>query len=287
MSTTKIPMWAGRLVATALTLLSVAVPIPQAQADQLIQTLRGGAYDPGPRANPSSAIPHHVPGLNANEADLFEESLLRVSELEGTCDTCAQQQQNTLPIDPDPNNPFSPLSLVNSAGMGPVFNADQCFVCHVQPQIGGSSPRINPAQLVAHRLGGTNIVPGFEDPRGAFRETRFKFKANGARDGGVHSLFTLQGRTDAPNCKLQQPDYVTEVARHNVAFRIPLQLFGLGLIESIQDKAILANMVAHQDEKERLGIAGHPNMVPNNGTISRFGWKIGRASCRERVSLVV
>ena len=278
MSTTKTPMWAGRLAATALTLLSVAVPIPQALADQLIQTLRGGAHDPGPRANPSTAIPHHVPGLNANEADLFEESLLRVSELEGTCDTCAQQQQNTLPIDPDPNNPFSPLSLVNSAGMGPVFNADQCFVCHVQPQIGGSSPRINPAQLVAHRLGGTNIVPGFEDPRGAFRETRFKFKANGARDGGVHSLFTLQGRTDAPNCKLQQPDYVTEVARHNVAFRIPLQLFGLGLIESIQDKAILANMVAHQDEKERLGIAGHPNMVPNNGTISRFGWKAQNGS---------
>ena len=83
------------------------------------------AKDPGPRPNPSSTIPSPVPGLNDNETSLFNESLLRVSELEGTCDTCSQQPQNVPPIDPDPKNPFSPLALVNSAGMSPVFNADQ------------------------------------------------------------------------------------------------------------------------------------------------------------------
>src|SRR3954470_14750743 len=51
---------------------------------------RSHAQDPGPRANPPSAIPDPVSGLNANEMALFRESLLRVSELEGTCDTCAQ-----------------------------------------------------------------------------------------------------------------------------------------------------------------------------------------------------
>src|SRR5437868_3428769 len=74
------------------------------------------AKDPGPRPNPASAIPVPVAGLNGNEAALFNESLLRVSELEGSCDTCAQQPQNTLPIDPDPNNPFSPPSLGNAGG---------------------------------------------------------------------------------------------------------------------------------------------------------------------------
>src|SRR5215831_2668372 len=179
------------------------------------------AHDPGPRPNPPSMIPKPVPGLSTNEAALFYESLLRVSELEGTCDTCAQQPQNVPPIDPDPNNPFSPRSLVNSAGMGPVFNADQCFICHSQPLIGGSSPKINPAPVIAHRLGGTNIVPDFEHPNGAFRETRFKFNLDGSRDGGVHSLFTMQGRSDAPNCKLKQPDYDNAVAQHNIAFRTP------------------------------------------------------------------
>ena len=90
------------------------------------------AKDPGPRPNPARTIPNPVPGLNANELALFNESLLRVSELEGSCDTCSQQPQNVPPIDPDPKNPFSPLKLVNSAGMGPVFNADQCFICHFQ-----------------------------------------------------------------------------------------------------------------------------------------------------------
>ena len=146
------------------------------------------AKDPGPRPNPASTIPNPVPGLNKNEAALFIESLLRVSELEGSCDTCAQQPQGVPPIDPDPSNPFSPRSLVNSAGMSPVFNADQCFICHSQPAIGGSAPAHNPAETIAHRLGGTNSVPSFEAPDGVFREVRFKFNPDGTRDGGVHSL---------------------------------------------------------------------------------------------------
>jgi hypothetical protein len=83
------------------------------------------AKDPGPRPNPTSPIPNPVAGLSDNESALFIESLLRVSELEGSCDTCSQQPQGVQPIDPDPNNPFSPTALVNSAGMSPVFNADQ------------------------------------------------------------------------------------------------------------------------------------------------------------------
>ena len=238
----------------------------------------GRAKDPGPRPNPATTVPNPVVGLNANEIALFNESLLRVSELEGTCDTCAQQPQNVLPVDPDPQNPFSPLRLVNSAGMGPVFNADQCFICHSQPLIGGSSPKKNPAEAIAHRLGGTNSVPSFEEPDGVFREARFKFNRDGSRDGGVHSLFTLQGRSDAPACRLEQPDFEREIRKQNVAYRIPLQLFGLGLIEAIQDSAIRANMSSERGLKERLGIMGHPNVVPNNGTISRFGWKAQNAS---------
>ena len=234
--------------------------------------------DPGPRPNPSTAIPNPVPALDENETALFNESILRVSELEGSCDTCGQQPQNVPPMDPDPSNPFSPLGLVNSAGMSPVFNADQCFICHSQPAIGGSAPAKNPAEKIAHRLGGTNTVPSFEAEDGAFREVRFKFNPDGSRDGGVHSLFTLQGRSDAPGCTLKQPDFDAAVHDHNIAFRIPLQLFGLGLIEGIQDSAIRTNMAANQGPKRALGIAGHPNMVPNNGTISRFGWKAQNGS---------
>jgi CxxC motif-containing protein (DUF1111 family) len=94
----------------------------------------------------------------------------------------------------------------------------------------------------------------------------------------VHSLFTLQGRSDTPTCTLKQPDFATAVRERNIVFRIPLQLFGLGLIESIQDSAIRSNMNAKLWQKRELGIAGHPNIVPNNGTISRFGWKAQNGS---------
>ena len=156
-------LWAASLCLLAV---STAVPAQAPPPDPRGAWHEGRARDPGVRAAPSSEIPNPVPGLNQNEALLFIESLLRVSELEGTCDTCSQQPPNTLPIDPDPKNPLSPRALVNSAGMGPVFNADQCFICHSQPQIGGTSPRVNPANLIAHRLGGTNVVPAFDDPMG-------------------------------------------------------------------------------------------------------------------------
>lgn len=231
------------------------------------------AKDPGPRPNPTSLIPSPVPGLNANEIALFNESLLRISELEGTCDTCAQQPEGTLPVDPDPKNPFSPLGLVNSAGMSPTFNADQCFICHSQPLIGGTSPAVNPASIIAHRQGATNRVPSFEEPNGAFREVRFKYNDDGTRDGGVTSLFTVKGRVDAPGCTLEQPDFETQVRRRNVAFRTPLQLFGLGLIESIPDYALRDGANANLQAKRELGISGKFNINPNTGTISRFGWK--------------
>ncbi len=99
-------------------LLSGLVAIPLAlQGEE--RGFRSKAKDPGPRPNPASAIPNPVTGLNANELALFNESLLRVSELEGTCDTCVEQTQGAPPIDPDPKNPFSPLKLINSAGMAP------------------------------------------------------------------------------------------------------------------------------------------------------------------------
>jgi CxxC motif-containing protein (DUF1111 family) len=271
----------ARFSKTARRMAMAAVVMGVALASALVAQNGGSwfrAKDPGPRPNPASAVPNPVPGLNSNEIALFNESLLRVSELEGTCDTCVQQPQGVAPVDPDPTNPFSPLQLVNSAGMGPVFNADQCFTCHFQPTIGGSATKQNAAHVVAHRLGATNTVPSFEEPDGAFREVRFKFNRDGSRDGGVHSLFTVKGRADAPDCKLEQPDFEREAAKRNVAFRIPLQLFGLGLIEAIQDRDILANMNNDRELKRTLGIAGHPNQVPNNGTISRLGWKAQNAS---------
>lgn len=162
------------------------------------------------------------------------------------------------------------------AGLGPRFNMDSCAGCHAQPAVGGSSPFTNPQVAVATKNGATNTAPSFITLSGPVREVRFKFAdppANTIRDGGVHDLYTITGRTDAPGCNIAQPDFATAAAQNNLIFRIPTPTFGAGLIEAILDSAIVANKNANLAAKSALGIAGHENREGNTGTVTRFGWK--------------
>jgi CxxC motif-containing protein (DUF1111 family) len=253
--------------------------------------------DPGVRGGLPVAgkpIPHPqpLPGLQVNDAKLFQEGLFRVGELESTCDSCATSATGpAFPVTGQGElDPIFPQFHSNSNGLGARFNADQCVLCHSQPALGGSSGFIvpnpgepNPMQpenplfrLVPKRFGRQNVTPAFEEQFGPAREVRFKFGPDGKRDGGVHQIYTIRGDvTDPtiPNCAITQPDFAAEAAKDNLAFRIPLQMFGLGLIDSIQDREILAHHEATKELREALGIKGHPNRSPNDGTISRFGWK--------------
>jgi hypothetical protein len=53
-----------------------------------------------------------------------------------------------------------------------------CASCHLQPNVGGSSPAQNPLIAVA------------------------------ASDGGVHNLFVVTGRADAGTCNITQPSFL-------------------------------------------------------------------------------
>src|SRR6202030_181238 len=89
-------------------------------------------------------------------------------------------------------------------------------------------------------------------------------------------LWVVTGINNDPtikNCSIRQPDFAAELARGNLSFRIPLQLFGLGLIDSIQDREILDSHADTAAQRAALGIAGHPNRSGNDNTITRFGWK--------------
>src|SRR5205085_3865211 len=54
-------------------------------------------------------------------------------------------------------------------------------------------------------------------------------------------------------------------------------LFGAGLIEMVQNSAIIANLNANAALKQSLGITGHPNLA-RDGSVSRFGWKAQQRS---------
>jgi CxxC motif-containing protein (DUF1111 family) len=162
-------------------------------------------------------------------------------------------------------------------GLGPRFNLDNCAGCHAQPATGGSSPAVNPQVAIATEFGARNVVPSFIHPDGPVREARFRYRPDGARDGGVHALYVISGRQDgtgdATGCTIQQDDFPGNLASNNVAFRIPTPTFGGGLLEMISDSVIVANQRSAPLVKLLLGISGRPNRTGNDGTITRFGWK--------------
>lgn len=289
-------------VASAVLLLSLSA----AAVAQRDPGVRGGINNTGGGLQ-SQGIPiPHPPLISPNpnhpelkvtpiELSLFLEGVKRAAQLESTCDTCSAPPFGVgdgNPVGPPfaaagtEIDPDFPQTMTNSNGLGTVHNSDNCFECHAQPVLGGSGGFIaahkgdvaqNPAfDLVPHRFNRQNVVPSFETRFGPIREVRFKFNPDGTRDGGVHALYTQKGDISDPlgaSCTATQPDFAAELAKNNLSFRIPLQLFGLGLIESIEDQEILAHQSATARARAALGIGGHPNRSGNDGTIMRFGWK--------------
>jgi len=264
------PLFSGRTTANAVP-AAAAAPPP-------FVTTNNGAQDRGPRAGAAGAgapaAPNGdsdnatlqaqmkvacFPGLGASALKLCEQAMIRFQEVDSVSGT---------------------LTGENGTGLGPTFNANGCAVCHSQPAVLGSSPApfspqvpvSNPQVALATHAGATNTVPSFITASGPVREARFVTDpSTGNPDGGVHGLFTIAGRTDAPGCHATQPPFAQQVANNNVIFRIPTPTFGAGLIENIPEAALEANAAASANPS--LGINALLNRSGNDGTITRFGWK--------------
>lgn len=218
--------------------------------------------DPGPRGGAASAG-GKFPTLNANETQFFLDAFARFQEVDSVSGAITGE---------------------TGSGLGPTFNGNSCAMCHAQPAIGGSSPGLtskqhpvpNPQVALATLHGAHNTLPSFITANGPVREARFISTGNqptAAPDGGVHGLFTIAGRSDATGCSLAQPDFATQLANHNVIFRIPTPTFGLGLVENTPDTTLQANLAANASQKSQLGIGGMLNTSGNDGSVTRFGWK--------------
>jgi CxxC motif-containing protein (DUF1111 family) len=218
--------------------------------------------DPGPRPG-SAGAGGPFPALNANEVAFFNAARTTFQEVDSVSGGIAGEDGH---------------------GLGPTFNANSCTACHAQPAVGGTSPhprlgqvlRRNPEVDMAsldRQPGHDQTVPSFIREDGPVREARFIRNPDGTKDGGVHGLYTIAGRIDAPGCNLAQPDFATQLANNNVIFRIPTPVFGVGLLENVPDLALTENLARNAALKASLGIAGRFNTTGNDGTITRFGWK--------------
>ncbi len=234
-------------IGTVIATLLAAPPAAFGQA--------AGVTDPGVRGGPAGAG-GPVPGLPTAELNFFNAAQTVFQEIVSVAGTAPG---------------------TNGNGLGPRFNGNSCALCHAQPAIGGSSPAANPQIGIANLdmvSGSGNSIPPFITPNGPTREARFINLPNGTPDGGVHDLFVISGRADAVGCNIKQPNFAAAIAANNIIFRIPTPVFGLGLVEAVDEQTLLLDAANNPSTVASLGItAGNFNRNGNDGTISRFGWK--------------
>src|SRR5215510_14647939 len=77
--------------------------------------------DPGVRAGAAGAG-GAMPGLSQQQIKIFQNAQVIFQEVDSVSGTIAGTE----------------------GGLGPRFNLDSCSGCHAQPDIGGSSPAVNP-----------------------------------------------------------------------------------------------------------------------------------------------
>jgi hypothetical protein len=104
--------------------------------------------DPGVRGGPAGGG-GPLRNLTADETAFFQDGQARFMEIEV-------------------------VSKGSNNGLGARFNSNQCFSCHFQPDVGGSSPAKNPLPVVAVLNGAKNAVPWFITQNGPIREPHLR-----------------------------------------------------------------------------------------------------------------
>jgi len=136
-------------------------------------------------------------------------------------------------------------------GLGPAFNGSSCAVCHSVPAIGG-------AGVVA-------------EVRAARRDENGEFVELVPTSGSLFQIFSIPTHT----CQPTIPPEANVIAR-----RVPIPLFGAGLVEAIADETLMA--LDDADDRDRDGVSGRAAIVVDIATghrrVGRFGWKAQQAT---------
>lgn len=139
-------------------------------------------------------------------------------------------------------------------GLGPAYNNTSCAGCHNVPAVGGIAPV-------------TTVRAGMRDPDGTFRDF------DSVR-GSLFQLFSIPTH----GCQSVIPAEANVIER-----RVPIPLFGAGLVEAIPDLDILARQDPHDADGD--GISGRASMIIDRATgdlrVGRFGWKAQIATLLE------
>jgi CxxC motif-containing protein (DUF1111 family) len=136
-------------------------------------------------------------------------------------------------------------------GLGPAFNGTSCAVCHNIPTIGGAGTM---AELRAGR-----------------RNANGEFETLDASGDTLFHMFSVPGH----GCQPVLPPDANVFAR-----RVPIPLFGAGLVEAIPDQTLLA--LEDPLDRDGDGVSGRAGLIIDVETgdrrVGRFGWKSQHAT---------
>jgi CxxC motif-containing protein (DUF1111 family) len=136
-------------------------------------------------------------------------------------------------------------------GLGPAFNGTSCAVCHNIPTIGGAGTM---AEL---RAGRRNAAGDFET-------------LDGTGDTLFH-MFSVPGH----GCQPVLPADTNVFAR-----RVPIPLFGAGLVEAIPDDTLRS--LEDPNDRDGDGVSGRAAVIVDvesgERRVGRFGWKAQHAT---------
>lgn len=175
-------------------------------------------------------------------------------------------------------------------GLGPIFNNQSCGFCHVADGRGKAPMAGEPLSSLLLRLsipgqgshGEPNPVPGF----GGQLQQRGIFGV--LAEAGVNVSYTENTYQfpDGESYSLRKPQYtlinpyIPLPAGVMVSARMATPVFGLGLLEAIDDSAILNK--ADENDSDGDGISGKPNycydVMSGRMQLGRFGWKAAQPS---------
>jgi CxxC motif-containing protein (DUF1111 family) len=136
-------------------------------------------------------------------------------------------------------------------GLGPAFNGTSCAVCHNIPTIGGAGTM---AELRAGR-----------------RNSSGEFETLDASGDTLFHMFSVPGH----GCQPVLPADTNVFAR-----RVPIPLFGAGLVEAIADETLRS--LEDPNDRNGDGVSGRAALIVDVETgerrVGRFGWKAQHAT---------
>jgi CxxC motif-containing protein (DUF1111 family) len=188
----------------------------------------------------------------------------------------------------------APSSVQSLDGLGPVFNRVSCSGCHVKDGRGRPPKNGNKFRSMVIKLSLIENGKAFADPNYGY-QLNDKSILGVPYEGKASITFTtkIEKFKDGSEIQLSVPNY----SFHSLSFgelnkntaysgRVAPVVFGLGLLEAIEEKDILKN--ADPEDSNDDGISGRAHKIIDRPSkkimLGKYGWKATRAKLLHHIT---